>query len=75
MSSTKSKDNLIEIIADQLLERFTQNKILHKLVITSKDSCPVETRQGTCQKRYDLESIFDETAYILPQQARQLENV
>ena len=33
MSSTKTKENLIEIIANQLLEKFTEKKILHKLVL------------------------------------------
>ena len=68
MSSTKTKENLIQIIADQLLQKFMQNKILHKLVIISKNTCSVETRLGMSQTRSDLESMFDEADYILPQQ-------
>ena len=68
MSSTKTKENLIQIIADQLLQKFMQKKILHKLVITSKNTCPVETRLGMSQTRSDLESMFDEADYNLPQQ-------
>ena len=68
VSSTKTKENLIQITADQLLQRFTQKKILHKLVITSKNTCPEETRQGMSQTCSDLESMFDEADYILPQQ-------
>ena len=68
MSSTKTKENLIQIIADQLLQKFMQKKILHKLVITSKNTSPVETRLGMSQPRSDLESMFDEADYILPQQ-------
>ena len=68
MSSTKTKEILIQIIADQLLQNFMQKKILHKLVITSKNTCPVETRLGMSQTRSDLESMFDEADYILPQQ-------
>ena len=68
MSSTKTKENLIQIIADQLLQKFMQKKILHKLVIISKNTCPVETRLGMSQTRSDLESMFDEADYILPQQ-------
>ena len=59
---------MIQIIADQLLQKFMQKKILHKLVITSKNICPVETRLGMSQTRSDLESMFDEADYILPQQ-------
>ena len=68
MSSTKTKENLIQVIADQLLQKFTQKKILHKLVITSKNTCPVETSLGMSETRSDLESMFDEADYILPQQ-------
>ena len=68
MSSTKTKENLIQIIADQLLQKFMQKRILHKLVITSKNTCPVETRLGMSQTRSGLESMFDEAGYILPQQ-------
>ena len=37
MSSTKTKENLIQIISSTLLERLTEKKIETKLVITSKD--------------------------------------
>ena len=43
MSSRKTKENLIEIIAPKLMERLTGKKIETKLVITSKDEFPEET--------------------------------
>ena len=68
MSSTKTKENLIEIIASTLLERFTKKKIQHKLIVTSKDVYPEETHQGIRTKRQDLKTHFDEADYIIPQQ-------
>ena len=38
MSSTKTKENLIEIISSSLMERFTEKKIETKLMITSTDA-------------------------------------
>ena len=66
MFSTTAKENLIQIIADELLERFMQKKVLHKLVTTSKNACPVQTKKGISKKHADLESMFDEVDYLLP---------
>ena len=47
MFSTKMKENLIEIISLSLMEKLRAKKIETKLVITSKDKCPVETKPKT----------------------------
>jgi hypothetical protein len=68
MSSIKTKQNLIQITADQLLKSFTEKSIHHNLLITSNNTCPEETTCGMSRTRFDLESMFDEADYILPQQ-------
>ena len=68
MSSTKTKENLIEIIASSLLERFTTSIAEHKLVVTSKSKFPIEILNGKKKVRQDLETLFDEADYIIPQQ-------
>ena len=56
MSSIQTKKILIEIIAENLLQKFTSLKIKHSLVVTSNDIHPEETCQGRRRKRHDLES-------------------
>ena len=68
MTSIKTKKNLIAIIAEYLLEKFTSKQIQHKLIVTSDDVHPEETSQGIREKREDLESHYDEADYIVPQQ-------
>ena len=68
MASTKTKKKLIEVISEYLLENFTERFMHHKLVVTSNDIHPEETILGVRQKRYDLESHYDEADYIIPQQ-------
>ena len=68
MSSAKTKENLIEIIATVLLDSFTEKKLKQKLVVTSKSKFPEETSEGTRIKRTDLKTLFDEADYIIPQQ-------
>ena len=46
MSSTKMKENLIEIIFSILLERHAEKKIETKLVIPSNDEFPEEAQMG-----------------------------
>jgi len=40
LKSTKTKENLIEIISTSLLERFTSKRMQNRLLITSKSICP-----------------------------------
>ena len=68
MSSAKTKENLIEIIATVLLDRFTEKNFKQKLVVTSKSIFPEVTSEGTRIKRTDLKTLFDEADYIIPQQ-------
>ena len=68
MSSIQTKRNLIEIIAEHLLEKFTELKIKYNFVVTSNDIHPEQTNQGIKFKREDLESYFDEADYLIPQQ-------
>ena len=55
--SIKTKENLIEIISLTLMEKAIAKKIETKLVITSKDEFPVETKLGVRIKRRDLKPL------------------
>ena len=68
MFSTKTKENLIEIISLTLMENLTAKKIETKLAITSKEEFSVETKLGVRLKRRDLKPLFDEKDCILPHQ-------
>lgn len=68
MSSSITKQNLIELIADSLIKTFTKRKTEKKLVITSQSFVPEETINGSRKMRPDLTSRFDEADYIIPQQ-------
>ena len=50
------------------MEKLTAKKIETKLVITSKDEFPVETKLGVRIKRRDLKPLFDEEDCIIPHQ-------
>ena len=50
MSSTKTKQSLIEIISEYQLEKFNEEELQHKLVVTSNDVIPEETANGTRKK-------------------------
>ena len=58
LSSTKTKENLIEIISSALLERLSATKSKHQLLLTSKRTVPEETHLGIRINRQDLESFF-----------------
>ena len=68
MSSLKTKENLIDIITQFLLQQFSTANCQHKLIVTSKSIYPVETSHGLQIKRQDLMTMFDEADYIIPQQ-------
>ena len=68
MASTKTKTNLIQVINEYILEKFTGRRMKQKLVVTSSDVLPEETVHGLRRKRQDLETHYDEADYIIPQQ-------
>ena len=68
LSSVKTKENLIEIISNELLLRFTENAAVNKVVITNKSATPEEVSSEGRVKRLDLISYYDEADYIIPQQ-------
>ncbi|MEM7297990.1 MAG: hypothetical protein AAF391_06960, partial [Bacteroidota bacterium] len=68
MSSTKTKESLIEVVSNELIQRYKSRKNQSKLVVTSKNACPVETEKGYLIERSDLESKYDEADYLIPQQ-------
>ena len=68
LSSTSSKENLIEIISGELFKRFAANACSNRLVITSKNEVPEEVHCGVRIQRHDLATNFDEADYIIAQQ-------
>ena len=68
MASTKTKQNLIEVVSEYILEKFSERAAQQKFVVTSNDVLPEETIGGTRRKRTDLETHYDEADYIIPQQ-------
>jgi len=66
----ENKVQLIDIICAELV-----NKELcghHKLVITGKDSKPVEVAKDICRERLDLETFHEETDVIMVLQMARL---
>ena len=68
LSSVKTKENLIEIISNELLLRFTENAAVNKVVITNKNATPEDVSSEGRVRRLDLISYYDEADYIIPQQ-------
>ena len=69
MSSNKTKENLIELIAIELIDRV--NKLFHSensLIITTKSEFPLQSHNGVKITRCDLQTTFDEADYIIPHQ-------
>ena len=60
--------NLIEIVAEEIIRRFSEKKDQRKVVVTSRNVCPVEAKAGNVKNRTDLESNYDEAHYLIPQQ-------
>ena len=71
MSSTKTKENIIDILATHLTEKIKEKSLSHKFLVTSKEKYPLETIQGVCRKQFDLETKFDEADYITHQQVKE----
>ena len=66
--STSTKQKLIDLISDELCDRFTNDASSQRLVITSKSSVPEEIHCGVRIKRQDLIWYYDEADYMTPQQ-------
>ena len=61
---------MIEIISGALVESFSNTSHLHKVIVTSKHPCPVQTHLGVKIVREDMETSYDEADYINPQQVQ-----
>ena len=68
LTSNRTKEILNELIAKHLLERVCSSNLPNKLMVTSTDKFPEETKMGVRLKRVDLATTFDEADYIIPQQ-------
>ena len=68
LSSNKTKENLIELIYNELLDRANNLNYGRKLIVTSKSNFPKQSFEGERVTRYDMGTTFDEADYIIPQQ-------
>ena len=68
LTSIKTKETLIEIIAEELCKRFIENKSLNRLVITSGSHFLQEVKLGVRVSRMDLISFYEEADQMIPQQ-------
>ena len=71
-SSYVTKENLIEIITQELFVRYRNIVSSHRLVITSKNEVSQELHHGFEISRFDLRSNFDEADYVIQQQVHSL---
>ena len=67
-----TKENLIELIASELCNRFETNKSPNCFVVTSKIPVPEQVHNGVRARRRDLTSHFDEADYAIPQHVNSL---
>ena len=72
LSSSATKENLIEINAQELIVRYKNSVSSHKLVIKSKNEVPQEIHYGIEINRTDLRSNFDEADYVIQQQVHSI---
>ena len=68
LSSNKTKENLIELIAAELIKCANKHSFDNKLVVTSKSPFPKQSHRGITIIRHDMETTFDEADYIIPHQ-------
>ena len=66
MKVTKTKVQLISLIADFLLDHFIASE--NKLVITSANDCPEQTQKWERIVREDMKTTYEEVDVIIPQQ-------
>ena len=69
-SSYATKENLIEIITQELFVRYRNIVSSHRLVITSNNEVSQELHHGIEISRFDLRSNFDEADYVIQQQVQ-----
>ena len=72
LSSSATKENLIEIITQELFVRYRNIVSSQMLVITSKNEVPQELHHEIEISRFDLRSNFDEADYVIQQQVHLL---
>ena len=72
LSSSLTKENLIETIPSELCTRFETNKSPKCFLVTLKNSVPEQVRHGVITKRRDLTLQYDEADYIMPQQVHSI---
>ena len=68
LSSNKTKENLIELISNELLDRASNINYGRKLIVTSKSNFPEQSFEGERVTRYNMGTTFDEADCIIPQQ-------
>ena len=68
LSSQKTKVQLIELIAIELLEEFTTKPCKQKLICTTQNTCPLQIVEGVQTTRNDLRTTHEEADVIIPQQ-------
>ena len=72
LSSSSTKENLIELVSSELCTRFETNKSPKRFVVTSKNPVPEQVQHGVRTKRTDLTSHYDVADYIMPQQVHSI---
>ena len=69
-SSCSTKENLIEIIANEIITRYQNEQSKHKLIVSSKNDLPIEVNLGVKIQRIDLRSNFEEADHMIQQQVQ-----
>ena len=72
LSSSSTKENLIELISSELCAKFETNKSPKRFLVTSKNPVPEQVQHGVRTKKGDLASHYDEADYIMPQQVHSI---
>ena len=71
LNVTHNKEQLIEMIAEELLDRTQELLSPNNLIVTGKADIPVEIRQGERVERPDLRTDHEEANVIVPHQVVQ----
>ena len=72
LSSSSTKENLIELISSELWTRFKTNKTPKRFFVTSKNPVSEQVQHGVITKRRDLTSHYEEAGYMMPQQVHSI---
>lgn len=70
--SSSTKENLIELISNEICTRLEKAKSPKRFVVTSKNPVPEQVENGIRIKRRDLISHFDEADYAIPQHVQSI---